>query len=264
MAIATFGICLMISCGIILYMSSKEYENIDRYYWTIVILIPIIILGYWLKTLVVSEEAAAITFCFIYLDSTILLTIMIFLMLRTIGIRVHPVVRAFAYSIALLHLFVVWGCIHNNLYFKKIHLQITEGGTITKMESGPLRIYHYVYITVIITIIVAILITGFLKQGSFSRRSLRIYAFVTLLGISIYVMEWLTDINFSLLPYLYVFSDILIAIQYDRIHMYDITFITAEGAWQQGLCGLRQKRTLFEPKQVHPVLLAAAGRAKDR
>ena len=43
MAIATFGICLMISCGIILYMSSKEYENIDRYYWTIVILIPIII-----------------------------------------------------------------------------------------------------------------------------------------------------------------------------------------------------------------------------
>lgn len=237
MAIATFGICLTISCGVILYMSAKEYDNIDRYYWTIVILIPIIILGYWLKTLVITEEAAAITFCFIYLDSTLLLTIMIFLMLRTIGIRVHPLVRAFAYIIAFLHLFVVWGCIHNNLYFKKIHLKLTEGGTITKMESGPLRIYHYIYIAIILAVIIAILITGFLKKGSFSRRSLHIYACVTLLGVSVYVVEWLTDIDFSLLPYLYTFGDILVAIQYDRIHMHDITFIATEHQKEHGTRG---------------------------
>ena len=46
MAIAAFGICLIISCYIVFRMSLREFENIDRLYWTVVILIPIIILGY--------------------------------------------------------------------------------------------------------------------------------------------------------------------------------------------------------------------------
>ena len=228
MAIAAFGICLVISTGVIIWMSSKNYETIDRYYWSIVILIPIIILGYWLKTLVVTPEAAAITFCFIYLDSTILLTMMIFLMLRTMRVKVPAWVKNVAYGIAFLHLFVVWGCIHNSLYFKEIRVIPSDDGTITKMESGPLRIYHYSYLAIILSIIIGLIVAGFIKKGSFSRRSFQIYAVLTLLGVIVYAIEWAVDIDYSLLPFLYVLNDILIAVQYDRIHMHDVSCIISE------------------------------------
>ncbi|MBQ9631966.1 MAG: HD domain-containing protein [Lachnospiraceae bacterium] len=237
MAIATYGICLVISCGVILWMSSKDYDNIDRYYWTIVILIPVIILGYWLKTMVVTEEAAAITFCFIYLDSTILLTVMLFLMLRTIGIKANPWLKGVVYVVAILHLFVVWGCVHNDRYFKKIHIIPSDAGTITKMEGGPLRIYHYIYLGIIVSALLAILVAGIIRKGTYSRRTLFSYAFIMLVGITVYAIEWIVDIDFSLLPYLYVFGDLMIAAQYGRIHMHDISFILSEHQQKFGTRG---------------------------
>ena len=225
MAIAAFGICLIISCYIVFRMSLREFENIDRLYWTVVILIPIIILGYMLKTLVVSEEAAAITFCFIYLDSTILLILMIFIMLRTMKVNVPTWIKATAYLAAILHLFVVWGSIHNDNYFRTITLIPSDNGTITKMESGPFRIYHYIYLVVVFAAIIGIIIAGFVRNGSYSKRAFVIYAVITVMGIGIYAVEWIFDLNYSLLPFLYVISDVLIAMQYDRIYMHDINFI---------------------------------------
>ena len=228
MAIASFGICLIISCFIVFWISAKDHESIDRYYWAIAILIPIIILGYWLKTLVVTEEAAAITFCFIYIDSTILLSILVFLMLRSIRIKVKGWIKGVVYLIAMIHLFIVWGCVHNDRYFKKINIILSDSGNITKMESGPLRIYHYIYIGIIFAVILAILIVGFKKKGTYSRRSLMVYSGVTLLGVVVYVTEWIFDLDYSLLPYLYVLADILIAVEYDRMHMHDISYIISE------------------------------------
>ena len=53
-----FAILLVISVLIIIYMSMKNYENIDIYYWSIVVMIPLILLGYWLKTQVTTVEGA--------------------------------------------------------------------------------------------------------------------------------------------------------------------------------------------------------------
>ena len=61
-----FGILLVISVLVILYMAQKNYENIDIYYWTLVILVPVVVLGYWLKTRVTTVEGAKLCFCFIY------------------------------------------------------------------------------------------------------------------------------------------------------------------------------------------------------
>ena len=237
-ATTAFGICLIISLFVMLWMSSKEYENIDRYYWTVVTLIPIVILGYWLKTMTVTPEAAAIAFCFIYIDSTVLLTIMIFLMLRTIGVRVKPWIKYLAYGVAGIHLFVVWGSVHNNIYFGEISIIKTAWGNATKLSGGPLRIYHYIYLGIIMAVIVGILLAGYLRKGLYSRRGLMVYSVLTVVCMVMYIIEWAIDIDFSLLPFLYVTSDILIAIQYDRIHMHDLFFVEAEHQRKHGDHGL--------------------------
>ena len=68
MATIGFGICLLISIALFIYMGQKNYDNIDIYSWTLVVLIPIIILAYWLKTQASTPETAKYLFCFIYLD----------------------------------------------------------------------------------------------------------------------------------------------------------------------------------------------------
>lgn len=237
MAAWAYGITLFISIAILLWMAMRNYESTDRYYWTVVILIPIVILGYWLKTMVVTEEAARILFCFIYLDSTVLLSLMIFLMLRSIGIRPRPWIRILVYGAALLHLLVVWLTVRNGLYFKQIEVIPSPGGTITKVAGGPLRIGHFIYLGIILAAIIAVIILGFVRKGHFSHRSLVIYAALAGSGILLYAVEWLIDISYSLLPFLYVISEFLIALQYDRIIMHDISQLVAEHQEEHGTRG---------------------------
>ena len=228
MATWAFGICLIISVSTILWMVVKNHETTDRYYWTISVLVPIVILAYWLKTLVVTVEAAYILFCFIYIDSTILLCVVIFLMLHSIGIEPKFGVKLVFYGAAFIHLFVVWGCLHNNLYFKTIKVIPTNLGSVTKITGGPLRLYHYIYLGLMIAVIIGIIILGFLRKGRYSRRSLITYTVFISAGIIIYGIEWLVNIDFSLLPFLYVVADVVIAFQYERIHMHDISYVIAE------------------------------------
>ena len=83
-----FGTCLVISAAVFVYMAQKNYSNIDVNYWMIVILIPLVVMGYWLKTQVETTEAAAMLFCFIYLDSTFILTTALFAMMRALGYEI--------------------------------------------------------------------------------------------------------------------------------------------------------------------------------
>lgn len=237
MATWAFGICLVISAVVLIWMAVRNYETTDRYFWTIAVLLPIVILAYWLKTMVVTEEAALMLFCFIYLDSTVLLTVMIFMMLHSIGIKPKLWIKIAAYGLAFFHLFVVWSCVHNDLYFRTITVTQTDWGSVTKMSGGPLRIFHYVYLALVMAAIIAIIILGFIRKGRYSRRALIIYAVLASAGIVIYAVEWAVDIDFSLLPFLYVISEVLIAIEYERIHMHDITYVIAEHQKDHGSRG---------------------------
>lgn len=228
MATIAFGICLLISVAVLLWMATKNYGTTDRYYWTVVVVLPVVISAYWLKTMVVSEEAALILFCFIYLDSTVLLCVMIFMMLHSIGIEAKPWVKFVTYGAAFVHLAVVWLCVHNGLYFRSIRVIQTDWGSVTKMTGGPLRIYHYIYLGIMLAVIIGIIVMGFIRKGTYSRRSLLTYTTLASAGIIIYAIEWITDINFSLLPFLYAAADVLIALQYERIHMHDISYVVAE------------------------------------
>lgn len=228
MATTAFGICLVVSILVVLWMASKGYENIDIYYWTIVTVMPLVLLGYWLKTQVNSPEAAMITFCFIYLDSTVILVVGVFLMLRSIGITVYPWMKLGAYAAAFAHLFAVWLSAYNGMYFKTIRLIDSPDGTITKMTGGPLRIVHYIYLFIVFAALVAIFIAGFVRRGTFSRRSFYTYFAVACVGIGIYIIEGVTDVSYSLLPYFYTAADLMIAVNYDRIHSHDVTCLLSE------------------------------------
>ncbi|MCR4635116.1 MAG: HD domain-containing protein [Butyrivibrio sp.] len=232
-----FGILLVISVLVILYMSQKNYENIDIYYWTLVILVPVVVLGYWLKTRVTTVEGAKLCFCFIYIDSTVLLTAVIFNIMRFMGIAVKSWIKLVAYIVGFVHLFIIWLCFDNDLYYKNVTLIDTGLGTATKMVNGPLKIVHWIYLILVLGIIIALMIMAIVRKGTYSRRTLTLYSLLTGVGILVYIIESILDVDFSNLPALYVTADILIALNYDHAHTHDIACLISEQQKYHGTKG---------------------------
>ena len=49
MIITGYGICAVISVLVTMIMALRSYDHIDSYDWTITILLPFLIIAYWLK-----------------------------------------------------------------------------------------------------------------------------------------------------------------------------------------------------------------------
>ncbi|MCR5088280.1 MAG: HD domain-containing protein [Oscillospiraceae bacterium] len=228
MVTTAFGILLVISVLVIIYMAQKDYENIDIRYWSLVLMVPIILLGYWFKTRVTTTEGAILSFCILYLDSTVLLAVVVFVILHFMRITVKPWVKIVGYGIAFAHLMMIWLCADNGLYYGSISLIHTAHGTVTKVTDGPLRFLHWVYLAFVTVCIFALLVTAIIRKGTYSRRSLWLYTTLMSAGLVVYVAETLLDVDFSTLPILYVLADIMIAMNYDHAHMHDISGLISE------------------------------------
>ncbi len=225
MAHTVYGICLVISVLVIFWMVSRNYRNMDVSYWTIVSVVPLINLGYWLQTGSVTKEAAELCYCLIYLDSTVLLMVLVFRVLRIIGVNVASWMKLAGYAAAFVHLFIVWSCVGNGLYFRSVRLVNTSYGLATRIEDGPLHVYHYIYLAAVFLVLIGSIIYGIVRKGIYSRRSLWAYAYTALIGVVLYAVEWFSAMDFSLLPILYVLGVLVIAVNYDNIHAHDITCI---------------------------------------
>jgi len=253
-----YGICLLISVGVFIYMAQRNYNNMDAYYWTIIILVPVIVMGYWLKTGVTSPEAAKYLFCFIYLDSTFLVVVILFSMLNNLGIRIRPWMKIAAYGISALHIGMVALCVHNDLYYKSLTIIDTDIGNATKMVSGPLKIYHYIYLAVLFIWLAAMLIIGIRQNRRYSKRMLNMYGMGVLLGILTHLTEGLIDADFTILPFLYVIGEIVIAAGYDFTHSHDVACVMVEKLENhdsRGFVTLNLKREFLGCNDVAPCFL---------
>ena len=223
-----YGICLLVSVGIFIYMAQKNYNNMDAYYWTIIILVPIIIMGYWLKTTVESDEAAKYLFCFIYLDSTFLVVVILFSMLQNLGIKVKAWMKILGYGISSAHIILLAVSVHNGNYYKSMDIVEVKLGSLplgnaTVMVSGPYKLFHYIYLCIIFTWLVIMLIEGIKSNRSYSKRALNLYGTAVLIGILTHITESTLNLRFSTLPFLYAIGVVVLAMTYDYIHSHDVT-----------------------------------------
>lgn len=223
-----YGICVIITVVVLIYMAQKNYDNIDIYQWTFIVLIPIIVMAYWLKSRVNTPEAASFLYCFIYLDSTVLIVSVMFSLLHTIGIRIKPWTKIVAYGICFIQLAVVCLCAHDDLYYKSIRIIDTDLGHVTKTTYGPLMIIHFIYLAVLLLWMLEIFIVGFVKKGAYSRRNLLTYSVLLGTGLVIYFVEIKISAPFTMLVFLYTIADVVIALRYDSAHAHELDFLIAE------------------------------------
>jgi len=228
-------VALLVSICNLLLISQTKDRPVDRYYWSMMILVPVTILGYWLKTKVHTPEAAFITFCFIYIDSTVFLSFALFSILRSIRVKVPGMVKLTVYGITVFHLFTIWLSKDNNMYYESIELIDTGIGIATRMTSGPLKVTHYIFLGFLFLAIILTLVFGIVRKGTYSKRNLWTFAIFSLVGVTIYVLEMLWDVNFSILPVFYAVGSVFLTVYYENFQSHNMHALIGEKQSRTGL-----------------------------
>ncbi len=228
MATLGYGLCLILSVMTLIGVAARNYENINIHACAILFMIPIVVLGYWLKSRVTTPEGAELAMCFIYLDSTAMIVVTIFAMLHSFGIKVSPLAKVIGYGIAFIHALIVWVSFETGMYYESFNVTQTAAGSVSHATGGPLKAIHNIYLVVVIGAIVGVLVYAHFKKGTHSRRMLYNYSIVAVLLVLIYAVEAALNVDFTLLPILYTACGVGIALSYDRMHMHDISCILSQ------------------------------------
>ena len=228
MATLGYGLCLILSVLTLIGIAARNYENINIHAIVILVLIPLVVLGYWLKSRVTTPEGAELAMCFIYLDSTAMMVITIFAMLHSFGFKVNPAIKIVGYGLAFAHALMVWASFGTGMYYASFEVTQTALGSVSKATPGPLKSVHNIYLALTMAAIIGVLIYAHFKKGTHSRRMLYNYSVVAMLLVLIYAVETLLDVDFTMLPYLYTACGIGIALSYDRMHLHDISCILSQ------------------------------------
>jgi len=243
-----FGVLFLISIIVLLYMAFRNHNNIDIRFWSIVVIIPIIIFGYMVKARATNIAEAKLAFCMIYLDSTIMLALVLFSLLKCLAIEVKPWIKVAVYLVSFLHYLSICACQTNELYYATFEIEETAIGTVTKMTDGPIKFTHYIYLGVMLIAIILVPVIAYFKKKDSSKKTIAVYSFFSISGVLIYVIEMLVDVNFTCLPVLYVLGDIAIAINYDSAHSHDMDCVVVEqkeNDSRRGYVAFSKKRELL-------------------
>ncbi len=199
-----YGICVVFSVLLTLVMALRNYEHIDRYDWSISFLLPLLIISYWLKSLVSSAEADLILFSQIELLACFLLVCLLFSMLHSLGIRTRLWIRLVMYGLVMMLLFPLW--------------------QLVSSESGiTFVLLYYPYLPAAVLLAACIVLLAVSPKKRYSLRSIAGYLFFIIAWIVLYTFENVLDIGFTVLPFLYLAGQFILVITYDQVHSRDIS-----------------------------------------
>lgn len=216
-----YGVCVLVSILATLAMALRNYDYIDSYNWSVFLLLPFLIMAYWLGAQVSPAEASVLLSGFISMISSLLLAIILFSMLHLLGYRPRAWLKAVVYGVVALQLFFVRDGLSGGSGSGLAALLGTgEASSPAAWISRFLRYYAPLLAAVLFVISVVALLTSRRRRASI--RSLLGYLFLSAAWLASYTVEKLLQPGFSPLPYLYALSQAVVVLAYDRVRSHDI------------------------------------------
>ena len=223
-----YGICFLFSALMAVYTVQKGYDNVDSHFWTILVLIPLVNMSYWLQAQMSSLEASVALFYFINLGTTIMVAIALFIVLRDIGLRVNPWLSVAVYGAAFAQLFIIWQLVQDNLADDMVRVISTGTEQIVRVSGGTFWFTHLAYLLAIAIVVIGGIAILRSANKTYSRRTLGVYVALAATGVIVYTVESVMVRDFSLLPYLYATASAAIAFNYVSVHAHNIASLVSD------------------------------------
>ena len=218
-----YGICVVVSTLATLIMALRNYDNIDRYNWSVVILLPFLIIAYWLKAQISEAEASLVLFAFIELMTSLLLSVIMFSMLHSAGIRIRVWGKALIYGTVTILLFPIWRSFNGLIDKGSFEIIDTGEGYVSRMTGGFNIFEHYSFLFAVIFLVTCAVMLFRSGKEKVSRGIAVGYLAFAVTWIAVYIAEVFVEMEFSLLPFLYTLAMLLLVASYDQMRSHDIS-----------------------------------------
>ena len=218
-----YGICVVISVLMTMIMALRSYDHIDSYDWTLTILLPFLIMAYWMKAQVSETEANLVLFSFIMMTTSLLLAVMLFSTLHNAGFRVRPAAKVVVYGGVGALLFPIWQVFNNRFGAGSIEITDTGDGFISRM-TGIYNVFeHFPYLLAGVILAVCIIALILSRKRKVASGSILGYMAFIMAWIFMYTVETVLRTSISLLPFLYTVTQFLFAAFYDQVRSHNIS-----------------------------------------
>ena len=218
-----YGICVVIAVVMTMIMALRNYDHIDSYDWSTALLLPVLIIAYWLKAQVSTAEANLVLIVFIEMVTSLLLAVVLFSMLHSIGVQVRPWIKAIIYGAVAALLFPVWQIFNNGNATEFVEMTDSGNGYTFRLTGSYNVFEYYPCILAVIIFLTCIIVLIAARKKKFSRRTVAGYLVFIGTWIVMYTAEAILKPDFSLLPFLYMLAQFMLAATYDQARSHDIS-----------------------------------------
>lgn len=220
-----YAIFLVISVSSIVLVSVLNYKNIEIYYWSISLMIPMVLVGYLMRSIATTTEGAIIGNNIGYIGGTLMSASIALCMMKELRVHVFPWFKAITYFLAAVTMAFVWIGSFNGWFYESVEVVITEKGNVFVPKPGPYNWMFYIFVVYLISTVVFSFVRAIVKRRRFSYRILGPYFVLMIVAVAIYSVEKCFHSNFEWITLAYVLANIVISSSYDRNYSHDIDAI---------------------------------------
>lgn len=228
MILTGYGICVVISVVLTLIMALRNYDHIDIYDWSVSLLLPFLIIVYWIKANVSTPETALMLICTVGLLNALLLVSILFSLLHGLGIRIRLWAKVVMYSLMAVLLIPTWQLLRGGGAAALVAVENTGEGYSSRLTGAYDALQQYPFLLALIVLITCVVLLVLSRKRDYSRRTVVGYLIFIVLWIALYLVENIVETDFTGLPFLYVAIQFLVVVGYDQIHSHDISSLITE------------------------------------
>lgn len=232
-------------------------RELDKYFLSMALLLPIISLGYLMRANADTVSMAEWGNRLVYFENSFFFAVTFLCMIHALNIPIRRLNVAIVYSAAtVVYLFNYLG-IYKGRFYKSMDIEIIPGyGTRFITEPGPLHFVYPLYLTCMFLLILGVIIYGFLNRKKYSFKVLSLFATCLTIMITVYLLEYFLKLPFDISPMAILVMMIGYAFVNDWINSRNMNqianFIVKESDIERGYIAFdRKKRFLGANKDAY-------------
>lgn len=215
-----YGIVCLISfiLLIVYFIIDKKREK-----WLMCVFISVLVCntGYFMLSISRNLNLALISNSIAYIGNIFLPFFMLMLILEICNIKHSKILTYSLLAVGLVMIFITTSGGYLPIYYKKVTLQVIEGGALLIKDYGVLHSLYYVYLFGYMIAMISIIIYAIIKKKITSKMHAIFLSIIVLGNILVWFIEQFIENHFEFLCISYIINEGLLLFLYEMLREYE-------------------------------------------
>lgn len=237
----------ILSSVLVLGLEIIYNRELDKYFLSMALLLPIISLGYLMRANANSVVMAEWGNRLVYFENSFFFAVTFLCMIHALNIPIRRLNVALVYGAATLVYLLNYLGVYKGKFYKTMDIEVIPGyGTRFITQPGPLHFIYPLYLTCMFLLMLGLIIFGLLNRRKYSYKVLSLFATCLVIMSAVYLLEFFLKLPFDISPLAILAMMIVYAFVNDWINSRNMNqvanFIVKESDIERGYIAFDHKK----------------------